>query len=123
MAFMDKFQKFAESAGDMAKAAGKAASDKAGDAIEITKLKGKINGQNRAIDEAYIKIGKHYYDAYVKGADVDEDVKGFAADIDAAKKEIEDLNLQIAAVKADDDDAPEAPAEEAKEEDKPADAE
>lgn len=51
MAFLDKLTDAASVIGD-----------KAGDAIEITKLKTKITGEKKAIERELAKIGRIYYE-------------------------------------------------------------
>lgn len=50
MSFLDKITDAAATFGD-----------KAGDAIETTKIKTKINGEKRELDAIYIKLGKIFY--------------------------------------------------------------
>lgn len=50
MSFLDKITDAAATIGD-----------KAGDAIETTKIKTRINGEKRELDGIYVKLGKIYY--------------------------------------------------------------
>lgn len=56
MAFLDKLTDAASMIGD-----------KAGDAIEITKLKTKITGEKKAIERELAKIGRIYYERQKSG--------------------------------------------------------
>ena len=56
MAFFDKLNQVAKNIGD-----------KTSDAIETTKLNGKIASERLAANEELLKIGRHYYDLYLAG--------------------------------------------------------
>lgn len=88
MAFLDKLSSIA-----------KDVTEKAGDAVEITKLKSKVSKEKNAIEESLKKIGEVYMEKFVAGEEVDEAVKFFCAEITEKNKIIEELMAQIAAVK------------------------
>ncbi|HRV33595.1 MAG: hypothetical protein QM215_03015 [Bacillota bacterium] len=88
MAFLDKLSSVAK---DM--------TEKAGDAVEITKLKSKVSKEKSAIDEVLQKIGGYYLDKFTAGEEMDEAVAVMCKEIAERNKTIEDLMDQIAAVK------------------------
>ncbi len=88
MAFLDKLGSIAK---DM--------TEKAGEAVEITKLKAKVSKEKNAIEEVLQKIGGHYLDKFTAGEELDEAVMAMCREIDGHNKAIEDLMGQIAAVK------------------------
>ncbi|NCB42943.1 MAG: hypothetical protein EOM59_10035 [Clostridia bacterium] len=88
MAFLDKLSSIA-----------KDVTEKAGEAVEITKLKAKVNKEKSAIEDSLKKIGEYYLEKCNAGEISDEAVKAFCAEIAEKNKNIEDLMAQIAAVK------------------------
>jgi len=88
MAFLDKLSSVAK---DM--------TEKAGDVVEITKLKSKVSKEKSAIDEVLQKIGGYYLDKFTAGEEMDEAVAVMCKEIAERNKTIEDLMDQIAAVK------------------------
>jgi hypothetical protein len=88
MAFLDKLSSVAK---DM--------TEKAGEAVEITKLKSKVSKEKSAIEEVLLKIGGYYLDKYTAGEELDEGVALMCKEIAERNKTIEDLMGQIAAVK------------------------
>lgn len=90
MAFLDKMSNIAKNVGD-----------KAGDAIEITKLNAKISGEKKAIEEVLVKIGNLYYDKYTQGQATDPEAAQFMAEIDSHRLAIQQAEEQIRITKAD----------------------
>ncbi len=88
MAFFDKLNDFAKNVGE-----------KAGDAIEITKLNNKINTEKAAIAEEYRKIGEYYYTKHTEGNSVDSEVDELIVSIDAHKNLIMETETQIRVMK------------------------
>lgn len=88
MAFLDKLSSMA-----------KDVTDKAGEAVEITKLKAKVGKEKSAIEDSLKKIGEYYLDKCNVGEVSDEVVKVMCAEIAEKNKSIEDLLAQIAAIK------------------------
>ena len=68
-------------------------SDKAREVSEVTALRGKIRSQNKVIENAYIEIGKQYYEAH-KEAEGD-DYAELIGQITAAHDKIELLEQDI----------------------------
>jgi hypothetical protein len=64
MAFLDKLSSIAKDAGE-----------KAGEAVEIGKLKMKINKEKDAIEESLKKIGEFYLEKCMAGEQLDESVR------------------------------------------------
>lgn len=94
-------QDFFNRAGKMAKdTAGKAA-DKAGDIVEIGKLKAKITSAKSDISAKQKKIGEYYFQQYMEGAAVDAAVGGMCEDIKEQLERIEELEKKIQDVKED----------------------
>jgi len=86
MAFLDKMQSAAKSAGD-----------KASDAIELAKLKNSVNSKNKEVEIALTRIGQIYYDLGKSGeCELTDDAKELLGKIDDKKAEIADLNKSIA---------------------------
>ena len=88
MAFLDKLSSIA-----------KDVTDKAGDAVEITKLKAKVNKEKSAIEDSVKKIGEYYLEKYLAGETSDETLKVMCEEIAAKNKNIEEIVTQIASVK------------------------
>lgn len=88
MAFLDKLSSMA-----------KDVTEKAGEAVEITKLKAKANKEKSAIEDSLKKIGEYYVEKCAAGEELDETVKVFCKEIDEHNKAIEEFMAQIAAFK------------------------
>ncbi len=88
MAFLDKLSSMA-----------KDVTEKAGDAVEITKLKAKVSKEKGAIDEVLQKIGGHFMEKFTAGEELDEAVAAMCKEVAEHNKVVEDLMAQIAAVK------------------------
>ena len=88
MAFLDKLSSIA-----------KDVTEKAGEAVEITKLKAKVSKEKSAIEDSLKKIGEYYLEKFNAGEVSDEAVKVFCDEIAEKNKNIEELMAQIAAVK------------------------
>lgn len=88
MAFFDKLNTLAKNVGD-----------KANDAIEITKLNGKINSEKVSIAEDYRKIGEFYYVKYASGQTVDAEIAEFLASIDSHNAAIQEAEMQLKSVR------------------------
>lgn len=88
MAFLDKLSSIA-----------KDVTEKAGDAVEITKLKAKVSKEKSAIEDSLKKLGEYYLEKCNAGEEVDETVKAICDEIAEKNKSIEELMAQIASVK------------------------
>lgn len=88
MAFLDKLSSIA-----------KDVTEKAGDAVETTKMKVKVSKEKTAIEEVLQKIGEYYLEKCNAGEVEDEAVKVMCAEIAEKNKVIEDLMAQMAALK------------------------
>lgn len=73
--------------------------NEAGDAVGITKQKAKISKEKTKIKENYEKIGKYYYDKYVKTSQIDDAVMQYANEITESKKAIDECNVEIEKIK------------------------
>ena len=89
MAFLDKLGSAARNVGD-----------KAGAAVEVTKQKGKIKDEEKAIAECIRKIGEFYYGQHQAGEALAEDAAALCAQIDGHNAAIEDAQAEIAKIKA-----------------------
>ena len=96
MAFFDKLNQVAKNLGD-----------KTSDAIETTKLNSKIHSERNAAGEELKKIGEYYYNVYLSGGCVADEVleacqkaKAHYDAIEAAKAEINDIKAEAAPVQA-----------------------
>ena len=100
MAFFDKLgqaaQKAAQGAGNLAKSA----AEGAGDMVGIQKLKIKINEQEKKINECKQVMGELTWQQYNEGLDHAADIEQQCLLIREALAEIDDLEAQIAAIKA-----------------------
>ncbi len=108
MAFFDKINDFA-----------KDISDKTSDAIETTRLNGKIASEKLAANEELLKIGQHYYDLFLSGQ-ADEAIiplcEAAKTHLDAADQfqaEIDRIKAENEAAKAAPAPAPATPAPQA----------
>ena len=88
MAFLDKLSSIA-----------KDVTEKAGDAVETTKMKVKVGKEKTAIEEVLQKIGEYYLEKFNAGEIEDESVKAMCEEIAEKNKTIEDLLAQIATIK------------------------
>ena len=88
MAFLDKLSSIA-----------KDVTEKAGDAVETTKMKVKVGKEKTAIEEVLQKIGEYYLEKFNAGEIEDEAVKAMCEEIAEKNKTIEDLLAQIATIK------------------------
>ena len=89
MAFLDKLSGMAKNIGD-----------KAGEALETSKLNSKINSEKNAIDGVYKKIGENYYQQYKAGAALPEEVTAFCLEIDGHNTAIEEAKADIERIKS-----------------------
>lgn len=85
MAFLDKLTDAAA-----------AVTDKANEAIEVTKLKTKINGEKKNLEAEYAQLGKIYYDLIQDGYDANEDAKKLIEAVDARKEILRKLEEELA---------------------------
>jgi hypothetical protein len=89
MEFLDKL-------GDIVRNIG----DKATDAIETTKLSGKISAEKNAISECMRQIGEYYYKKYQAGETGDANVTELYAAIDGHNAAITETQAEIARIQA-----------------------
>jgi membrane protease subunit (stomatin/prohibitin family) len=99
MALLGKINQFAKNVGD-----------KAGGAIETSKLNSKINSEQNAIDAVMKQIGEFYYAKYAETGTIDEGAAGFCTTIDGHKTAIAEANAEIERIKAANTAAASAPA-------------
>ena len=99
MAFLDKLSGVAKNLGD-----------KAGEAIETTKLNSKISSEKSAIEGVYKKIGEYYYQQYKSGVVLPEEAAVFCTEIDGHNTAIEEAKAEIDRIKTETAAAAAAPA-------------
>ncbi len=92
---MGNMGKFKESVGKFAKNA----KERTGDTVEITKLRGKINGEKNNISELTRKLGTLCLEKFDAGQPLDEDLAAVCGEITESRKLIEDYQGQISAIK------------------------
>lgn len=94
-------QDFLSKAGKVAKnTAGKAA-DKAGDLVEVGKMKAKISSAKSEIASLERKMGHYYFEQYMDGMAVDAVIGELCEEIKRQMDEIKVLEMKIQDVKAD----------------------
>lgn len=73
--------------------------DKAGNAIEVGKLKQKISSEKKAIEMEMAKIGRIYYEKAKGGEETPEEIQEICSRIDAHYSTIEDTEKDLALYK------------------------
>lgn len=88
MAFLDKVQQAAKVVGE-----------KAGDAVEITKIEAKIMGEKKSMNENLQKLGQYYYDKYIAGTVLDAEAEEICREVTSNKSNIEGYEAEKQRVK------------------------
>ena len=94
-------QDFLNEEGKVAKDTASKAADRAGDIVEIGKLKSKISTAKSEVTAIEKKIGKYYYDQYTEGVAVDAAVGAMCEEIKMQLDLIEELEKKVQEVKED----------------------
>ncbi len=77
----------------------KNAGDRAGDAIEMTKLKSRVSSEKKEVQIEMSKIGKIFYDRIKNGEiEPDDDLNNIIERIDAHKATIDELQESLSAL-------------------------
>lgn len=92
-------QDFFNKAGKAAKSTAGKAADKAGDLMEIGKLKAKISSAKSEISSTKKQIGTYYFEQYMDGTAVDAAVGEMCEAIKAQQDLIEELEEKIRNIK------------------------
>lgn len=92
-------QNFFNKIGKTATEAASKAGSKAGELMEIGKLKGKISAKKQSISTTKKDIGAYCYDLFEAGDITDERIAELCEQIKAYGEEIEELEAKIEAVK------------------------
>lgn len=92
-------QDFLSKAGRAAKEVAAKAGDKAGDVVEISKIKARIHSEKAEIKEMQQKIGAFCYEQFEAGEVVDSKVGDWCAEISEHKSRISDLEEKMQDVK------------------------
>ncbi|MEE0514507.1 MAG: hypothetical protein UC961_02505 [Emergencia sp.] len=88
MSFLDKITDAAATIGD-----------RAGDAIEATKIKTKINGEKRELDGIYVKLGKiFYHQIKEEGLEGGCDAKELVCEADLKMQAIAELEAELSKI-------------------------
>lgn len=69
--------------------------DKAGDAIEVTKLKSKINSEKKVVEMELAKIGRIYYELHKNGQELTPEAAEICAIVDAHYEIIKDTEKTL----------------------------
>ncbi len=85
MAFLDKLTDAAALIGD-----------KASDAIEVTKIKTKINGEKRSLEGDFAQLGRIYYDLIRHGMEAGQEAAILIDNIDERNAVIAGLEEELA---------------------------
>ena len=72
---------------------------KAGDTIEVQKLKSQIRSLNRANEKDYMDIGRMVYDKFQKGEVADTDYITLCEEIEKREEEMEKQEEEIVRIK------------------------
>ena len=102
----EEMQDFLNKLGKTAAAAAEKAGDKAGELIEVGKLKSKISSEKSDIASAEKEIGRYCYDLFKKGKLKDKTIKELCERMETCYNDIEELEKQIREEKAKNDDDP-----------------
>ena len=94
-------QDFLNKVGKTATAAANKAGNKAGELIEVGKLKGKISSQKQDIAVTKKEIGDYCYNLFKDDKIEDEKIKELCEKIKSYNDEIDDLEAQILKAKED----------------------
>lgn len=84
MAFLDKLTDAAAAIGD-----------KANDAIEVTKLKTKINGEKKDLEGNFAQLGRIYYDLIKAGTGAEQGAFDLVSAIDAKQEVLAGLEEEL----------------------------
>lgn len=99
--FMDKFEKGVDSV-----------VSKTNDFIDTTSLRGKINDEEKNIEDQKQKMGEFYWKLHQKGTELDEGAAKFIKSIEASLKKIDGYQAEIDGKKNKKDSADEEEKEE-----------
>ena len=80
MAFFDKLGDFAKNIGD-----------KTNEALEASRLNGKVNALKAAIAEEHRKLGEHFYQRYTNGETLDPECAEVCSALDEKNREMDAL--------------------------------
>lgn len=92
-------QSFFNKVGKTAASAASKAGNKAGELIEIGKLRGKISSQKQDINSAKRDIGEYCYDLFKEGKLGDDNIKELCDRIESCEKMIKELEEKIEEIK------------------------
>lgn len=72
--------------------------DKASDAVEITKIKTRINGEQKEIERTLAEIGRIYYEKAKAGEEVESNVLDLVNKVSAQYEVLADLEKNLEAI-------------------------
>ncbi len=84
MAFLDKLTDAAAAIGD-----------KANEAIEVTKIKTKINGEKKDLEGDFAQLGRIYYDLIKAGTSAEQEALDLTSAIDDRKEVLAALEEEL----------------------------
>ncbi len=84
MAFLDKLTDAAAAIGD-----------KANDAIEVTKLKTKINGEKKDLEADFAQLGRIYFDLIKAGTEAEQMASDLVSAIEARQEVLAGLEEEL----------------------------
>lgn len=99
MGFLDKVKETAKVVGEKASVAGKTIADKTSDAVETGKIKNKINGEKKAIDDIKKQIGELVWTKFAAGESMGDDLAALCATIVEHNDAINGFEEQLTALK------------------------
>lgn len=92
-------QDFFNKAGNVAKSTASRAADKAGDLVEIGKIKAKISSARSDMSAIESKIGRYYFEQYMNGAAIDAAAGAMCEEIKVQMELIDELEKKIQEIK------------------------
>jgi hypothetical protein len=95
MAFKENFSKLTRSLSENASSV----VQKSNDIIEISRLKGEIDNEEKKKNIIYMSIGKIVYDSYINKTELSVEIKNKCEDIIEHNEQIKNINGKIANVK------------------------
>lgn len=100
MAFFDKINDFAKTAGEKTASFAKAATEKTENAIETGKLNSRIAAEERSISAITLKIGEYFLAKLDSGEIMDSDVMNMFESVKVCRNNIANFRKEIEAINA-----------------------
>lgn len=90
---------FIRGLGETISAAASGVTDKTSEFFEITKIRGQIAAEEKAIDKIFASIGEILYEEYTKGTVVSETIAELCNGIDEHKEKISALDQELGQIR------------------------